>query len=113
MFGLEDKKKKAFVFDLENDLKKNGKFRITMAAKDGSASFDFTGIYTSIQEQRLIEYRIADGRRVKITFASRGHENQITETFEAEDTNPPDMQKKGWQAILNNFKKYTEEINGE
>ena len=92
----------------ENDLRLNGKFKTTMAAKDGSASFDFEGVYTNVQPNRVIEYIITDGRKVKITFSGNSTETKVTETFEAEDINPVEMQRGGWQAILDNFKKYAE-----
>ena len=92
----------------ENDLKVNGKFKTTMAAKDGSMSFDFEGIYTNVQPHAVIEYVIGDGRKVKIKFSENGNETKVTETFEAEDTNSIEMQRGGWQAILDNFKKYVE-----
>lgn len=92
----------------ENDLRVDGKFKTTMAAKDGSVSFDFEGVYTNIQKYQAIEYTIADGRRVKITFTNQGDEIKLIETFEPESIHPLEMQREGWQAILNNFKKYTE-----
>jgi uncharacterized protein YndB with AHSA1/START domain len=92
----------------ENDLKVNGKFKTTMAAKDGSMSFDFEGVYTNVQKDKVIEYTMADGRKVKITFSVQGDQVKVVETFEPENENPLEMQKGGWQAILNNFKKYTE-----
>jgi uncharacterized protein YndB with AHSA1/START domain len=94
----------------ENDLRKDGVFKTTMAAKDGSFSFDFGGVYTNIETNKLIEYTIADGRKVKISFASVGNETKITETFETETTHSVEMQRGGWQAILDNFKKYTETL---
>ena len=92
----------------ENDLRLNGKFKTTMAAKDGSASFDFGGVYTKVQSNQVIEYIMDDGRKAKIIFSGNGPETKVTETFEAEDINPIEMQRGGWQAILDNFKKYTE-----
>ncbi len=92
----------------ENDLRKDGKFKTTMAAKDGSVSFDFEGIYTNVQPHKLIEYTIADGRKVKVTFSGNGNETKVTETFETETTNPVELQRGGWQAILDNFKKHAE-----
>jgi uncharacterized protein YndB with AHSA1/START domain len=91
-----------------NDLRVGGKFNSTMAAKDGSMSFDFEGVYTKVDKHKVIEYDIADGRKVKILFTSEGNKTKIVETFEAEDQNPVEMQRGGWQAILDNFKKYTE-----
>ena len=93
----------------ENDLQINGKFKTTMAAKDGSAGVDFEGVYTNIIENKLIEYTIADGRKVRIDFSGHDNETGVTETFEAESVNPVEMQRDGWQSILNNFKKYAEE----
>lgn len=92
----------------DNDLRKDGKFKTTMAAKDGSFSFDFEGIYTNVKQHKEIEYVMSDGRKAKIAFTADGNETKITETFDPEAENPVDMQRDGWQAILNNFKKYTE-----
>jgi uncharacterized protein YndB with AHSA1/START domain len=92
----------------ENDLKVGGKFKTTMAARDGSVSFDFEGTYTSIQSGSVIEYTMEDGRKVKITFSEEAGNTKVVETFEAETTNSLELQQQGWQAILNNFKKYTE-----
>jgi len=93
----------------DNDLRVGGTFSTTMAAKDGSMSFDFGGTYTAIEQNKLIEYSIADGRKVKILFEADGDKTKITETFDPEGTNPIEMQKGGWQAILDNFKKHAEE----
>src|SRR5688500_10283003 len=92
----------------ENDLRTDGKFKTTMAAKDGSFSFDFEGVYTKVQENKAIEYTINDGRKVQITFSGNGAETKVTETFDPENMNPLEMQRGGWQAILDNFKKYAE-----
>jgi uncharacterized protein YndB with AHSA1/START domain len=92
----------------ENDLRTGGKFSTTMAAKDGSFSFDFGGEYTNVQKHKLIEYTMGDGRKVKVVFTPSGNQTRVTETFEAESENPIEMQRGGWQAILDNFKKYTE-----
>ncbi|MBS1604226.1 MAG: SRPBCC family protein [Bacteroidetes bacterium] len=91
-----------------NDLRTGGKFSARMEAKDGSFGFDFGGVYDNVQQYRLIEYTLGDGRKVSVSFNSKDNETRITETFEAEGTNPIEMQKGGWQAILDNFKKYTE-----
>jgi uncharacterized protein YndB with AHSA1/START domain len=92
----------------DNDLRVDGKFSTTMAAKDGSFSFDFEGVYTKVEKHSAIEYTIADGRKVTINFTAEGNQTKIVETFDAETENPEDMQRDGWQAILNNFRKYTE-----
>lgn len=94
----------------ENDLRTNGTFKTTMAAKDGSFSFDFGGVYTKVEQHKLIEYTIGDGRKVKIVFTPNGNETKITESFDAENQNPVEMQRGGWQAILDNFKRYTEAL---
>lgn len=92
----------------ENDLKVGGKFITTMAAKDGSFSFDFGGQYTAVKLHKQISYILEDGREANITFSSINNQTQIIETFDAEKENPEDMQRGGWQAILDNFKKHTE-----
>jgi uncharacterized protein YndB with AHSA1/START domain len=93
----------------ENDARTGGAFKTTMAAKDGSMSFDFSGVYDKIEKNKLIEYTIEDGRKVTIVFTPAGDDVKVTETFEAEGINSIEMQRGGWQAILDNFKKYTEE----
>lgn len=91
-----------------NDLRNGGKFSSTMAAKDGSFSFDFGGIYDNIKPHELIEYTMSDGRKVSVRFEPSADGVTVTETFDAETENPVEMQQQGWQAILNNFKNYTE-----
>ena len=93
----------------ENDLRIDGTFKSTMAAKDGSMSFDFGGKYTDVKTNEKIEYTLGDDRKVKVSFSDEGKGIKIVESFEAEGTNPIEMQKGGWQAIIDNFKKYTEE----
>ncbi|MBB2144404.1 polyketide cyclase [Pedobacter sp. LMG 31464] len=92
----------------DNDLRTGGKFKTTMAAKDGSFSFDFEGVYTDVVVHSLIEYTMADGRKVSVTFKSVGDTTEIVETFEPEEINSLEMQRGGWQAILDNFKRYAE-----
>ncbi len=92
----------------ENDLKVGGKFKATMAAKDGSMSFDFEGTYTEVEPHKKIVYNIADGRKVSIGFDIMDGKVIITESFEPESENSLDLQRGGWQAILNNFKAYVE-----
>ncbi len=94
----------------ENDLKVGGRFKTVMAAKDKSASFDFTGTYTDIKEHELIEYNIDDGRHVKAEFKIIPDGVHVTVTFDPEKQNTREMQQSGWQGILDNFKKYTESI---
>jgi len=90
----------------ENDLRVGGKFLSRMEAKDGSLGFDFEGVYDVVKLNRLIEYTLGDGRKVKINFTSQGNATRVVETFDAESTNSTEMQKVGWQAILDNFKRY-------
>ena len=92
----------------ENDLREGGTFSTRMEAKDGSFGFDFGGVYDKIKEHELIEYTIGDGRKVKIVFSTNGNETTVVESFEAETENSIELQQGGWQAILNNFKKYVE-----
>lgn len=96
----------------KNDLRAGGKFVYRMEAKDGTVGFDFNGIYTTVEPHRLIEYAIEDGRRVRIEFENVAGEIQIIEAFEAENENPVELQRNGWQAILNNFKRYVETMAG-
>lgn len=93
----------------ENDLRVGGKFSSRMEAKDGSMGFDFGGVYDAVEEHKFIEYTIGDGRKVQVHFDSSGNATKITESFEAEDTNPVEMQRGGWKAILTNFKNYAEQ----
>ncbi len=92
----------------ENKLLVGAGFKTTMSAKDGSVSFDFEGVYTNIKEYELIEYKMSDGRMVKISFVNSGKVTKLIETFEPENIHPPEFQKAGWQAILDNFKKCVE-----
>jgi uncharacterized protein YndB with AHSA1/START domain len=92
----------------ENDLKAGGRFLSRMEARDGSSGFDFAGKYTTVEHYRQIEYVLDDGRNVQVIFIPRGNVTTVTEAFEAEQTNTTEMQEAGWQAILDNFKKYTE-----
>jgi len=94
-----------------NDLKVGGKFKTTMAAKDNSASFDFAGVYTVVQEHVLIEYDMSDSRHVKVEFHQLPEGVKVITTFDPEDENPMEMQRSGWQAISDNFKKYVETSN--
>lgn len=92
----------------KNDLKVGGKFKYTMASKDGTMRFDFEGIYTNVVNPSLIEYKLADDRKVKITFESQKNGVLLIEKFDPETENPEALQQQGWQAILDNFKKHVE-----
>jgi len=91
-----------------NDLVVGGHFSYTMAAKDGSFSFDFKGVYTQVVPHQQIAYTLEDGRKVITTFDVNAHGVEIIQEFEPEQMNPIDMQQAGWQAILNSFKSYVE-----
>ncbi len=93
----------------ENDLKVGGKFLSRMEAKDGSVGFDFAGVYTAVEQHKLIAYKMEDQREVAVAFIEKSpSETEIIETFDAETENTAEMQKQGWQSILNNFKSYVE-----
>ena len=92
----------------ENDLREGGKFNSRMEATDGSMGFDFWGIYDNIKQPESIAYTLGDNRKVQISFTSAGEATHLEESFETETENPVDMQRAGWQAILDNFKQYTE-----
>jgi uncharacterized protein YndB with AHSA1/START domain len=92
----------------ENDLKVGGKMLTRMQEKGSDVGFDLVATYTAVEENKLIEYDMEDGRHVKIEFNETPEGTMIVETFDPENENPEEMQKSGWQAILNNFKKYTE-----
>ena len=91
-----------------NDLQTGGTFNSRMEAKDGSFGFDFYGIYDKVVENELLEITLGDKRKVTVIFKSAEGQTLITQTFEAENENSPELQQNGWQAILDNFKKYTE-----
>ena len=95
----------------ENDLKKGGRFLTRMEAKDGSAGFDFTGTYTEVVPNEKIAYTMDgdDKRTVRVTFEDFGNSVHIKVFFDPENENPIEMQKSGWQSILENFKKYAED----
>ena len=92
-----------------NDLRTGGKFLTRMEAKDGSMGFDFGGVYDVVIPNDKIEYTMGDGRKVVVDFTDNKNQTTIEETFEAESENSPELQQQGWQAILDNFKKYAEQ----
>ena len=94
----------------ENDLRTGGKFLSRMEAKDGSWGFDFGGVYDNVEKHKVIEYTMGDGRKVKVTFTGNGNTTEVVETFDPESENSIEMQRNGWQSILDNFKKYTESL---
>ena len=90
------------------DLREGGTFVSRMEAKDGSVGFDFGGTYTRVVPGQVIEYRMGDGREVTVEFVEGADGVLVRETFDAESENPPEMQRQGWQAILDNFARYVE-----
>lgn len=92
----------------ENDLRVGGSFSARMEAKDGSFGFDFGGVYDAVRTNEYIEYTLGDGRKVKVSFTGNGNTTKLVESFDAENTHSVEMQRGGWQAILDNFKKYAE-----
>ena len=90
------------------DLREGGKFLSRMEAKDGSFGFDFEGIYSRVVPNKVIEYAMPDGRQVEVEFTERAGGVDIRSTFDAETQNPPEMQREGWQAILDNFVRHVE-----
>ena len=93
----------------ENDLRTRGSFNYRMEAKDGSAGFDFSGKYEEIQPHRFIRYTLGDGRQVSVHFKPVENATFIEESFDPEQENSREMQRDGWQAILENFRKYAEQ----
>ncbi len=92
----------------ENDLREGGSFTYRMEAKDGSFGFDFGGKYTTVVHHKQIDYTMDDGRTVSTSFDEHAGHTHITETFDPETENSIDMQRQGWQSILDNFKKHVE-----
>jgi len=92
-----------------NDLKPGGRFSWRMEAKDGSMGFDYCGTYMQVDEHKLIISRLDDDREVRVEFFEQDGKTRVTETFETEDVNTLDLQRTGWQAILDNFRNYTEQ----
>ena len=93
----------------ENDLRAGGRFLSRMEAKDGSFGFDFSGVYDEVIECKRISYTLDDDRKVEISFLDKDRKTEVTEIFEAEGSNTRELQKTGWQAILDNFRNYAEE----
>ncbi|HEY0977808.1 MAG TPA: SRPBCC domain-containing protein, partial [Flavobacteriales bacterium] len=85
-------------------------FSSTMAARDGSFSFDFEGVYDDVRPNERLAYTMADGRKCEVRFMAEGDGTRVTETFDAETQNPVEMQRQGWQAILDRFKAHAETI---
>lgn len=95
------------------DLREGGTFSTRMEAKDGSMGFDFEGVYSRVVPQQLIEYRMDDGREVAVHFEEADGRVRVRTVFDAESGNPAEMQREGWQAILDNFARYAEAKAGD
>ena len=93
-----------------NDVRVGGLSSSRMEAKDGSFGFDMEYVYTSVEPLKMLGYELLDGRKVLTTFEANGDTTTVTTVFEPEAENPADMQRDGWQAILNNFKAYVEGV---
>jgi uncharacterized protein YndB with AHSA1/START domain len=91
-----------------NNLKPGGKYSARMESKDGKFGFDFEAVYDEVVEEEKIIYTMLDGRKAEVIFNKRSDKTEVIITFDAESEHPVEMQRDGWQAILNNFKKYTE-----
>lgn len=89
-----------------NDLRPGGILCATMAARDGSVSFDFTGVYDRVNPARQLCYTISDGRKVEVRFEALTDSTRILVTFEPELEHSLEMQREGWQAILDNYARF-------
>lgn len=92
----------------KNDLRVGGEFHYEMAAKDGTASFDFWGTYTKIEPGKTLDIALGDGRNMYVSFEASAAGTTVIEQFEPENENPEDMQEAGWGMVLANFKKHAE-----
>ncbi len=92
----------------ENDLKVGGKFNYVMASKNKEQQFNFSGVYTEIMPLKKIAYTMDDGRKAEVGFEQEKDGVKVTVTFEMETENSEDLQRSGWQAILDNYKKIVE-----
>ncbi|MEO3407495.1 SRPBCC family protein [Mucilaginibacter sp. CAU 1740] len=92
-----------------NDMRVGGKYSARMEAKDGSFGFDFEATYDEIVEGEKFTYTMPNGRQASVAFKSNGDQTDVAVTFDPENQNSLEMQKNGWQAILNSFKNYTED----
>lgn len=91
-----------------NDMRVGGKYLARMEAKDGSFGFDFEAVYEQIIVAERFSYTMPDGREVQVTFKDADGKTEVSINFDAETENSIELQRQGWQAILDNFKKYTE-----
>jgi uncharacterized protein YndB with AHSA1/START domain len=93
-----------------NDLRTGGRFVTTMAARDGSMGFDMVGVYDEVRTHECIAYTMSDGRTCEVRFIPVEGGTRLEETFDAETENSPELQRAGWQAILDRYKAYAESV---
>jgi uncharacterized protein YndB with AHSA1/START domain len=91
-----------------NDMRVGGKYSARMEALDGSFGFDFEATYDEIVDGEKFTYTMPNGRQATVYFKKNGSQTAVSVSFDPETENPLDLQKRGWQAILDNFKKYAE-----
>ncbi|MEX0921537.1 MAG: SRPBCC family protein [Rhodovibrionaceae bacterium] len=92
----------------EADLKVGGAYKARMEARDGSFGFDFEAVYEEVEPRKALTLAMSDGRKARTTFTAEGSQTKVTTVFDAEAQNPIEMQRDGWQAILNSFRAYVE-----
>jgi len=90
----------------ESDLRAGGKFSSRMESKDGKYGFDFGGTFDEVEPPHLLTSTLGDGRKVRVTFESVASGTHIVETFEAEGENSVELQRQGWQAIMDSYRRY-------
>jgi len=91
-----------------NDVKVGGGFNFRMEARNKSAGFDFWASYTLVSPRELLHCLLGDGRHLDIRFIPEAGRVRIMEEFDAEKESSSELQRKGWQAILDSFKRYVE-----
>ncbi len=93
------------------DLRVGGAFCSRMEAKDGSMGFDFEGVYTEVEPMSLLAYQFGE-RKARVEFTDSPTGVHVSVTFEPEEMHTLEQQREGWQAILDNFKRYAESAAG-
>lgn len=91
-----------------NDMRVGGKYLARMEAKDGSFAFDFEAVYNEIVDGEKFTYTMPDNREIQVSFEQTDDKTLVIVTFDPENENPVDLQRSGWQSILDNFRKYAE-----
>jgi uncharacterized protein YndB with AHSA1/START domain len=93
------------------ELQVGGKYVARMEARDGSFGFDFEAVYEAVDPHRALTLRMDDGRRAHTTFVGEPGGTRVTTTFDPESSNPIEMQRDGWQAILDSYAAYVGRTN--